>query len=52
MTNDTVSKAGAFPSNPTLSLPSSSFLRPSDQSDTCKVKRSEIFHNSKGDITE
>ena len=52
LTNDTVSKAGAFPSNPTLSLPSSSFLRPSDQSDTYKIEKQEMFHNSKGDIAD
>lgn len=50
LTNDTVSKAGVSPSNPTLSLPSSSFLGPSDQSHTYKTEKEEMFHNSKGHI--
>jgi hypothetical protein len=52
LTNDILSTAGAPASNPTLSLPQSSFLCSSDQSDIYKTEKDEIFHNSKGDIAD
>ena len=54
MTNDAVSKVGASPSNPTLSLPSSStFSSLSNQSDIYRIEEeSEIYDNSKGDNSE
>jgi hypothetical protein len=54
LTNDAVSKVGASPSNPTLSLPSSStFSSLSNQSDIYRIEEeSEIYDNSKGDNSE
>jgi hypothetical protein len=53
LTNDAVSKASTSPSNPTLSLPSSSFLRPSDQNDSYRTGESESYQNGdKSDIAE
>ena len=52
LTNNAINTAA--PSNPTLSLPqsSSTFANLSNQSDAYRIEESEIFHNSKGDITE
>jgi hypothetical protein len=54
LTNDAVSKVGASPSKPTLSLPSSStFSSLSNQSDIYRIEEeSEIYDNSKGDNSE
>jgi hypothetical protein len=52
LTNNTLSKAGASSSNPTLLLHSSSFSLLSDQSDTYKTEKEEMFHHSKGDIAD
>jgi hypothetical protein len=50
LTNDTISTADVSPSNPALSLPSSSFLVTSDQSDIYKTEKEKMFHNNKGDL--
>jgi F0F1-type ATP synthase gamma subunit len=54
LTNDSISSAAVFSSNPTISLPSpssssSTFSAPPDQSDIYGIEKSESFHNNKGD---
>ena len=54
LTDGAINNATHASLNSLFFLPQSSDTFPglSNQSDTYKVKRSEIFHNSKGDITE
>ena len=55
LTNDSISSAAVFSSNPTISLPSpssSTFSAPPDQSDIYGIEKSESFHNNKGDIAD